>query len=284
MRLQGQPGDSDSVATGDSGVSATRRRSGIITPVIASAIRLARVTSTTSSALVLVAFNLIPLAGVLFWGWNVATLLVLYWVENGIVGILNVPKILLARGPAGPSEGELRINGRVSTSNAGAAGFFLIHYGIFWVVHGVFVFSLTAFAGLTSSGFGTGSIQPLFPDGIGGVVPGAVDVLPSVAVRGPDLTAVAWGALGLAISHGASFVVNYLGRREYLRVSPGRQMFAPYGRLVILHLAILLGAFVSLVIGSPVGALVVLVILKTIVDLTLHLREHGVPIGPMRSA
>ena len=98
------------------------------------------------------------------------------------------------------------------------------------------------------------------------------------------MTAVAWGALGLAISHGASFVVNYLGRREYLRVSPGRQMFAPYGRLVILHLAIILGAFVSLTIGSPIGALIVLVILKTIVDLTLHLREHGIPIGPVRSA
>jgi hypothetical protein len=248
--------------------------------VIASAARLARATSTTSSAIVLVAFNLVPLVGVVFWGWNVATLLVLYWVENGIVGILNVPKILLARGTVDPGEGQLRINGRVSTSNVGAATFFLIHYGIFWVVHGIFVFSLPAFASFASGGFGPGSIQQLVPDGAGGYVLGS---LPA-SVRWPDMTAVAWGALGLAISHGSSFVVNYLGRREYLRVSPGRQMFAPYGRLVILHLAILLGAFVSLVIGSPVGALVVLVILKTIVDLTLHLREHGVPIGPVRSA
>lgn len=252
--------------------------------MIASAVRLARATSTMSSAIVLVAFNLIPLVGVLFWGWNVATLLVLYWVENGIVGILNVPKILLARGPADPSEGELRINGRVSTSNAGAAIFFLIHYGIFWVVHGIFVFSLPAFASFASGGFGDGSIQQLIPDGAGGYVLGSLDTTSSANVRWPDMTAVAWGALGLAISHGSSFVVNYLGRREYLRVSPGRQMFAPYGRLVILHLAILLGAFVSLVIGSPVGALVVLVILKMIVDLTLHLREHGVLIGPVRSA
>jgi len=251
--------------------------------VIAAAFRLARATSTTSSAVVLVAFNLIPLVGVVFWGWNVATLLVLYWVENGIVGILNVPKMLLARGPASPSEGELRINGRVSTSNAGMVVFFLIHYGIFWVVHGVFVFSLSAFAGFTGGGLGDGSIHTLVPVGVGGVIPGSVDIYPALGVRGPDMSAVAWGALGLAISHGASFVVNYLGRREYLRVSPGRQMFAPYGRLVILHLAIILGAFISITIGSPIGALIVLVILKTIVDLTLHLREHGVPIGPIRS-
>ena len=286
MRSQGQPRDSGTVSAGDVLVSDAGRRSGIITPVIASAVRLARATSTTSSAIVLVAFNLIPLAGVLFWGWNVATLLVLYWVENGIVGILNVPKILLARGPAEPGVGALRINGRASTSNVGAAVFFLIHYGIFWVVHGIFVFSLPAFASFASGGlggFGDGFF-PLAPNELGGAFPGSVGAASSAGVRWPDMTAVAWGALGLAISHGASFVVNYLGRREYLRVSAGRQMFAPYGRLVILHLAILLGAFVSLVIGSPVGALVVLVILKTIVDLTLHLREHGVPIGPVRSA
>ena len=256
----------------------------MIVLVIASAIRLARATSTTSSALILVAFNALPLVGVLFWGWNVATLLVLYWVENGIVGLLNVPKMLLARGPASPSEGELRINGRVSTSNAGMVVFFLIHYGIFWVVHGVFVFSLSAFAGLTGGSFGDGSIQPLAPGVVGGLIPGSVDVYPPVGVRGPDMSAVTWGAIGLAISHGASFVVNFLGRKEYLRVSPGRQMFAPYGRLVILHLAIILGAFLSITIGSPIGALIVLVVLKTIVDLTLHLREHGVPIGPIRSA
>ena len=227
--------------------------------MIDSAVRLARATSETSSALVLVAFNLIPLVGVLFWGWNVATLLVLYWVENGIVGILNVPKMLLARGPASPSEGELRINGRVSTSSAGMVVFFLIHYGIFWFVHGIFVWTLPTFAS-----FG----------GVSGVS----------GSRGPDLSAVAWGALGLAISHGASFVMNFLGRKEYLRVSPGSQMFAPYGRLLILHMAIILGAFVSILIGSPVGALAVLVILKTIVDLSLHLRAHGVPSGPIQSS
>jgi hypothetical protein len=234
----------------------------MIALVIASAIRLAQATSTTSSALILVAFNLIPLAGVLFWGWNVATLLVLYWVENGIVGVLNVPKMLLARAPADPNEGELRMNGRVSTSSAAMVAFFLIHYGIFWFVHGVFVWTLPTFAA-----FG----------GIGGVGGSQVS-------RGPDLSAVAWGALGLAISHGASFVINFLGRREYLRISPGRQMFAPYGRLVILHMAIILGAFVSIMIGSPVGAVAVLVILKTIVDLSLHLRGHGLPLAPLPSA
>ena len=271
-RLAGPRRHTDAVAGVTPRLSDSRPRpSGIISGVIASAIRLARATSTSTSALVLVAFNLIPLVGVVFWGWNVVTLLVLYWVENGIVGILNVPKMLLARGPASPGEGPLRINGGVAASNVGLVLFFLIHYGLFWFVHGVFVFALPAFATFTE-------------EVTDGLLPGTVEPTISSAIRGPDMSAVAWGALGLAISHGASFVVNYVGRREYLGVSVARQMFAPYGRLVILHMAILLGAFVSLTIGSPVGALIVLVILKTIVDLTLHLREHGVAIGPVRSA
>jgi hypothetical protein len=80
--------------------------------------------------------------------------------------------------------------------------------------------------------------------------------MPKGAIR-PDLVAVAWGAIGLAISHTASFVINFVGRGEYRRVSAARQMFAPYGRLVILHLTILFGAFVSLAIGSPAGAVMV---------------------------
>jgi hypothetical protein len=245
--------------------------------VIDRAVRLALATSSTTSLVLLVAFNLIPLAGVLFWGWNVATLLVLYWVENGIVGILNVPKMLLASGPDEPATRVLDVRGvgpvtvarGGPTAKAALIPFFLMHYGIFWLVHGVFVFALPQFVGAATSGFETNAFAPGFdPQTFDGVI----DQTRSV---GPDLSAVAWGALGLAISHTASFLINFVGRGEYRKVSAARQMFAPYGRLVILHLTILFGAFLSLAIGSPVGAVVVLVLLKTVVDLAFHVREHG---------
>ncbi len=240
------------------------------------AVRLARATSSTTSVTVLVAFNLVPLGGVLFWGWNVSTLLVLYWVENGIVGLLNVPKMLLASGPDEPTGRvvEVRGIGPVTTQRSGSVEkavlvpFFLIHYGLFWFVHGVFVFALPMFIGVVRQ-------EPIAPDpfGLGSSFPFDGAIAPSSI--GPNLSAVAWGAVGLAISHVASFLINYVGRGEYLRVSAARQMFAPYGRLVVLHLTILFGAFVSLAIGSPVGAVVVLVLLKTIIDVRFHLREHG---------
>jgi hypothetical protein len=159
------------------------------------------------------------------------------------------------------------------TAKAALIPFFLVHYGIFWLVHGVFVFTLPmfvgAFAGTGAQGFEPDVLAPGFdPQAFGGVIAQARSV-------GPDLSAVAWGAIGLAISHTASFLINFVGRGEYHRVSAARQMFAPYGRLVILHLTILFGAFLSLAIGSPVGAIVVLVLLKTALDLAFHLREHG---------
>ena len=48
------------------------------------------------SALVLVAANLVPLAGVLFFGWSVFATLLLFWVENVIVGGFNVLRMLWA--------------------------------------------------------------------------------------------------------------------------------------------------------------------------------------------
>jgi len=229
--------------------------------VIARAVRLAQTASPTTSLVLLVAFNLVPLVGVLAWGWNVATLLVLYWVENGIVGILNVPKMLLAAAPETGTAGPRITPAGVAFTKGGQVVFFLMHYGIFWLVHGVFVWTLPSFASAVTSmpaGLGDGSF-------------------PTYAVTpvGPDVRAVALGAIGLGISRTASFALNFVGRSEYLQVSTTQQMFAPYGRLLILHLTILFGAFVSLAIGSPVGAIVVLVLVKTAIDLGLHVREHA---------
>ena len=249
----------------------------MIPPVIDRAVRLAQASSSTTSLILLIAFNLVPLLGVLFWGWNVATLLVLYWAENGIIGLLNVPKMLLARGPDVPSQGFARASSRSGVGRIALVPFFLVHYGIFWVVHGIFVLTLPFFVGMRSS------IDRVIDAGATPPVPGASfdPLFPSellggrAVTSGPDLGAVAFGVIGLAISHGVSFAVNFLGRREYLGISPAAQMFAPYGRLIILHVTIIVGAIVSLSLGSPIGAIVVLVLLKTAVDLALHRREHA---------
>lgn len=80
------------------------------------------------SAIVLILANLVPVIGVLYWGWDVGSVIVLYWFENVIIGVLNIPKLWMANGGKGGGK-SLSV-------------FFTFHYGLFTAVHGVFVFEL----------------------------------------------------------------------------------------------------------------------------------------------
>ena len=195
------------------------------------------------SVLFLIAVNTIPLFGVIFFGWSLFSIMFLYWIENGIIGFFNVFKIALARAPG---RSGFTINGRpISPSNKELRiVFFILHYGVFWTVHGVFVF---VFFGLNS------------PSGLFG---------------GLGLRGVAVAAAALFLSHGVSFFVNFLGKEEYLTVSPDQQMMEPYSRVVVLHVTILAGGFLADSLGAPLAALVLLIVLKTVIDLVAHLREH----------
>ena len=285
---------------------------------------LYRRTATSRSAIALVVANAIPLIGVLFFGWSLLTILVLFWIENGIVGFWNIPRILLARGSVlqalmdmpmdaamnatgnARAAAELRARwqeaqGRLSMQEsaggrpltpvgtmpldlgglgrAGMALFFLFHYGLFWAVHGIFVFALPNFMS-----FGSGTC---IDDGFPAELPGGLPFDPGVVAGscaspfGDVVWSNVWLAAGaLFLSHGASFFLNYLGKREYLTASAAKQMFAPYGRVVMLHLTIIFGAFLIAFLGAPIGALLVLVVVKTVLDLSLHLREHGPGLPP----
>ena len=72
----------------------------------------------------------------------------------------------------------------------------------------------------------------------------------------------------------ASFLLNYVGRGEYKNATVGGQMFAPYLRVFVLHIVIVLGGAVLIGIRQPVFLVALLVVLKTAIDLGLHLREH----------
>ena len=219
--------------------------------LIARATRLVRDTPTT---LLLIATNLIPLAGVAFWGWHLGTVMVLYWLENGIVGIINIPRMVLAAiaadqqaHPRKPARDEGADVLRLTRLLVGMARipFFIVHYGIFWVVHGIFVWGLFAGPGL----FG--------PANIGTTTVGT----------GVDTGAVATGFVGLALYHVVAFIYWDVIRREYASKTPAEIMFQPYPRLIVLHLTIILGAFLVVATGQPIAALVLLVLLKTVLEL-----------------
>jgi len=212
-----------------------------------------RLGSSIWAVVALVVANLIPLIGVLFFGWSVWNILVIYWLENGIVGVINVLKMSVATGDEVTPGVTLMVNGRPATSatKMGLIPFFIVHYGIFWFVHGIFVLTLPAFFSLMSD------------DGMT-----------------LDLGPVVFAALGLAISHGLSFWWNFLHGGEYRRTTAAALMFAPYKRLVALHITIIFGAFAVMFTGAPAAAVAVLVAIKTAIDLGLHLAEHRGELTP----
>ena len=212
-----------------------------------------RLGSSIGAVVALVVANLIPLIGVLFFGWSVWNILVIYWLENGIVGVINVLKMSVATGDEVTPGVTLMVNGRPATSatKMGLIPFFIVHYGIFWFVHGIFVLTLPAFFSLMSD------------DGMT-----------------LDLGPVVFAAVGLAISHGLSFWWAFHHGGEYQRTTAAALMFAPYRRLVALHITIIFGAFAVMFTGAPAAAVAVLVAIKTAIDLGLHLAEHRGELTP----
>lgn len=216
--------------------------------------------------------NMIPIAGVLFLGWDLLTIVRIYWLENGVVGLYAILRILTAAGgvtAAGVSRalpGPGRAAGPIRLTSVAAkvitVPFFVAHYGVFWLGHGLFVWfglPLLLGDGVTATEPGVGFVDPI------------ADPIAMVGAGAGTLAAV---GIALLISHGASFLLNWIGRGEYRTATPNGEMSAPYARVVVLHLTIIFGAMAVSMLGAPVWALVVMVVVKTIADLTAHVKDR----------
>jgi hypothetical protein len=191
----------------------------------------------------LVAANLVPLFGVLLLEWDLRGVLLLYWSENVIVALWAIARMLVV--------GKLAAIPLIV--------FFCFHFGIFVFVHLIFVFVLTD-AGPWSGG----EMQQETRDLGAGFFPAA-----------GFLEHVSWPALAaLFISHGVSFVRNFMLGGEWLRTTAAVEMGRPYPRMAIMHIAIIAGAFAIAVLGAPAALLAVLVLLKIAVDAASHVAEH----------
>ena len=199
------------------------------------------------STAVLVLANSVPVAGVLFFGWKIFPLLLLYWLENVVVGCFNVLRLALVD-PGNPARwvGKLFL-----------IPFFCFHYGLFAAVHGSFLFALF------------GPRKFVDPWGLVSVVPGAIRE-----------AGIEFAVLSIIVSHGVSFIMNYIHGGEYRRASLQQVMGQPYRRVVVLHLAILGGAFAMMALGTPLIGLVLLVVLKTGFDVVAHRAERRKLAGP----
>jgi hypothetical protein len=196
-----------------------------------------------------VAGNAVPLVGVLAFDWSVAVLLVVYWLESGVVGASFFAKILRARGEDDPEAlpalelGDRSVASFVGHTNRSIAGFFVLHYGAFWIVHGAFVSDLVGMPGT-----------------------GRVDALP-----------LATSLVSLGGYHAVSFWQHFVVGDEATHQGPVTLMVEPYRRVFVLHLTVVFGGFVVAALGAPVALVAVLVLVKTLLDVRGHWREHEQP-------
>jgi hypothetical protein len=190
----------------------------------------------------LIAANAVPVIGVLWFGWQVFPIILLYWSENVVVGAFNVLKIIWAQ-PDQPIEWIAKVF---------AIPFFCVHFGMFTFVHGIFVLDLFGGPAYEARGF------------------------PSPHTFGDAIarTGIGYAMLALVLSHGVSFAWNYVLGGEYRRASIGKLMGQPYARVMILHFVILLGGLLVGVLHAPVAALILLIALKITVDVASHRRER----------
>jgi hypothetical protein len=176
--------------------------------------------------------NLVPIAGVAFWGWSAFALIFLYWLENLVIGARTVGAMLSTA-----AFGGVKAIGAMAI-----AGFFTIHYGMFCFVHGTFV--VTLFGGEAVVGDSmfdlAGAAQMLFAR-----EPGLYAGLAAI---------VLWQAVGLGL---------FLARGEAKQAQPLTLMASPYPRIIVLHLTLIFGGFLLMLLNQPLAGLVLLALIKT---------------------
>ncbi len=189
--------------------------------------------------------NLVPIFGILFLGWSVSSVMILYWTENVIAGLFTVLKMAFAQG--GIEEGRSRRNSSSGTATTlgklSLIPFFCVHFGAFCLGHGAFVVALFLPKDLTPR-----------------------DWL--------NLLAGMWvPILGMLISYGIYFVQHYLRNGAYTYASLSGLMKEPYARIVPMHVGLIAAAFLIVTLGSPIWVVLFLVALKTGGDVFAYFRS-----------
>lgn len=191
----------------------------------------------------LIASNIVVLLLILSSRADPVVLIFVYWAESLVIGFFSLARMLV-------------ISGRVMLTGNNAARlmsifgllfmvpFFTVHYGAFMLGH--FLFLKILF--MQDATFTYLFEFMLVPLGV------------------------------LFTSHLISFLTNFIGRREYRKISANRVMsIMPYTRIIIMNVLIIFTGFVHVAYPKFSGIVFasLLTMVKTVADLYSHRREHA---------
>jgi hypothetical protein len=205
--------------------------------------------------------NLIPLFGVLWWGWDTFQLLMLYWMETVIVAVFTLRR--LARLEEG-ERGTITINGKEQPATPfSLVSFFSLHAGIFILVHFIFLWALFSWQWFKKVHDIASFFYELFiANGIwlalilffvASWVSYLVDRKPAYTQR-------------VERKVYPNKVAEWQAKHRTDGVGPIIGML--YARIVIMQVAIIFGALLTEWVGS-LAPLVIVIVLKTAIDIAL---------------
>ncbi len=196
-------------------------------------------------ALAGLAVDLIPVYAVLVLGWDAAALVFLYWLENLVIGALTLARMTAVAA----GKGAASLAGMVFVGP-----FFAFHYGLFCFVHGQFLNSFADLSEQTAAGF-----------------PGPLDLVAGALAAGPGMAAL----LGIIIAWQAwAFIADFIGRGSYRKGNVAEEMSGPYGRIILLHIALFAGFAALLALGQPMLGVLGLIALRTLYGVAMAVRRR----------
>jgi len=196
-----------------------------------------------SKAILIIIANILPLVGVIFWGWDLANVILLYWTENLVLGFWTIAKILTSQG---------KDQGSSMGAKIFISCFFTVHYGIFCFGHLAFILAIL-----------------LVGNSSGGTFP-----FDSLLNGGLITKGVLTGTAIMFLTHGIDFFLNYL-RSDQRKQDPPTIMGSPYGHIIVIHIAIILSAAFVMFTGEALGLLILIIVGKIALEfVTLRRRER----------
>ena len=221
-------------------------------------------TIRTLSVLVGLIANLIPLYGVLYWGWDTFQLLMLYWMETVIIAFWTIRRIAHL-----PNDqlGTIKVNGKEkAATHTTLCGFFTLHAGMFIFVHLVFLWVLFSGDWLKKVHGVAGFFDELF------IADGLWLALIFMFVSG-------WIAYRVSTSQGYPRAMER-GLYPNKKIAPAAEAGADsvgsivgglYVRIVIMQIAIIAGAMLANSYGS-MAPLLIVIGFKTLADMAASIR------------
>ena len=177
------------------------------------------------SSWLLITMNIVPLIGALFFAWDVQVIIVLYWIENLMIGVFNILKMSIVA----VSQQEWKSFSMVA--------FFALHYGAFCAGHGNLLMELLDMENI---------LRILSPEQEwpGPLVLAQEAWLTLQAIM-DALGAKLWLGVGaLFLSRFVSFLEYFIFRAEYAKAKVKDLMTAPYRHLIVLHVGLIVGGYV----------------------------------------